>query len=72
MGRPNLTGETKLSDTNGDRKNQFSCSANRKQDWVPYPVDAQSAESDDRTHKQCRTAFVLRTVPRCFEFLPCP
>ena len=26
------------------------CSADHKQDWQPYPVDAQFAESDDHTH----------------------
>ena len=25
-------------------------SADHEQDWQPYPVDAQSAESDDHTH----------------------
>ena len=28
----------------------FPCSADHEQDWQPYPVDAQSAESDDHTH----------------------
>ena len=32
------------------RKNPFSLSADHEQDWQPYPVDAQSAVSDDHTH----------------------
>ena len=34
----------------GQGKFRFLCSADHKQDWQPYPVDAQSAESDDHTH----------------------
>jgi len=51
-GRPNLTRETKLSGGNNDRENSvfFPCSADNKQDWQSYPVDAQSAVSDDLIH----------------------
>ena len=37
-------------DANGDREQgiiHFPCSADHKQDWQPYPVDAQSAKCDD-------------------------
>ena len=34
----------------GQGKFRFPCSADHNQDWQPYPVDAQSAESDDHTH----------------------
>ena len=32
-------------------KFRFPCSADHEQDWQPYPVDVQSAESDDHIHK---------------------
>ena len=34
----------------GQGKSYFPCSADHEQDWQPYPVDAQSAKSDDHTH----------------------
>ena len=34
----------------GQGKSYFPCSADHEQDWQPYPVDAQSAESDDPHH----------------------
>ena len=34
----------------GQEKIRFPCSADHEQDRQPYPVDAQSAESDDHTH----------------------
>ena len=40
----------------GQGKFRFPFLADHKQDWQPYPVDAQSAESDDHTHTyKCRT-----------------
>ena len=56
MGRPNLTRETKLSGANGDRENSvFPVQLTHKQDWQPYPVDAQSAESNYHTHTHTGT-----------------
>ena len=50
MGHPNLSRETKFSGANGDgRKNSFPCSADHEQDWQPYPVDSDYAESADHT-----------------------
>ena len=51
MGRPDLTRETKLSGANGDRENSvFPVQLTTSRIGNPYPVDAQSAESDDHTH----------------------
>ena len=36
-------------------KFRFFCSADHKQVWQPYLVDAQSAESDDHTHTHMYT-----------------
>ena len=58
------TRHTKLTGTNGDReKFKFHfplCSADHEQDWQPYPVDAQSAESDD-THTHAPSGQELST-----------
>ena len=32
-------------------RNHFPCSADREQDWQPYPVDPYSAMCDDHIHK---------------------
>ena len=45
--KPNLTRETKLPGENRNREIEFP--ADHKQDRQPYPVDAQSADSDDHT-----------------------
>ena len=51
----------------GQEKFDFSCSADHEQDWRPYPVDAQSAESDDHiTTSQKVIAALL------FFSAPCP
>ena len=43
MGLPDPSRDTKFSGANGDREMfRFSCSANHKQDWQPYPVDPYS------------------------------
>ena len=48
---PNPSRETKFSDANGDRRNiHFSCSADREQDWQPYPVDPYSCYMCDYTY----------------------
>ena len=44
----------------GQGKSYFPCSADHEQDWQPYPVGAQSAESDDLTHTHYRKLFVSR------------
>ena len=43
---PNSRDKT-LRRERGQGKFRFPCSADHKQDWQPYPVDAQSIESDD-------------------------
>ena len=57
--RPNLQSrETKLSGANGERKKShtfFLFSADREQDWQPYPIDLYSATYiiiDDHTTLQ--------------------
>ena len=34
----------------GQGTNHFPCSADREQDWQPYPVDPYSSVSDDDTY----------------------
>ena len=46
---PNSRHQT-LRRERGQGKSYFPCSADHEQDWQPYPVDAQSAKSDDHTH----------------------
>ena len=46
---PNSRDQT-LRRERGQGKSYFPCSADHEQDWQPYPVDAQSAKSDDHTH----------------------
>ena len=43
----------------GQGKSCFPCSADNEQDWQPYPVDAQSAKSDDHTHTHTHTHDIL-------------
>ena len=43
-------------------KIRFPSSADHKQDWQPYPVDAESAESDDHKHTHAHTQTAGRTV----------
>ena len=45
----------------GQGKSDFPCSADHEQDWKPYPVDTQSAESDDDTHTLVMLSLPLRT-----------
>ena len=46
----------------GQGKFRFPCSADHKKDWQPYPVDVQSAESDDHTHTHMvRVLLILST-----------
>ena len=47
--QPNSRNQT-LRRERGQGKSSFPCSADHEQDWQPYPVDAQSAKSDDHTH----------------------
>ena len=51
---PNSRGQT-LRRERGQGKSYFPCSADHEQDWQPYPVDVQSAESDDHTHRHTQT-----------------
>ena len=46
---PNSRDQT-LRRERGQGKSYFPCSADHEQDWQPYPVDAQCAESDDHTY----------------------
>ena len=47
---PNSRDQT-LRRERGQGKSYIPCSAHHEQDWQPYPVDAQSAESDDHTRR---------------------
>ena len=46
---PNSRDQT-LRRERGQEEFYFLCSADHERDWQPYPVDAQSAESDDHTY----------------------
>ena len=47
-GRTCIAGQI-LRREQGQGKANFPCSADHKEDWQPYPVDAPSAERDDHT-----------------------
>ena len=51
---PNSRDQT-LRRERGTGKILFSCSADHEQDWQPYPVDAQSAKTDDHKHTHTHT-----------------
>ena len=56
--RPN-SGDQTLRRELGQGKFCFLCSADHEQDWQPYPVDAQSAESDDHEYESNRICSLL-------------
>ena len=58
---PNSRDQT-LRRERGLGKFRFPCSADHKQDWQPYPVDAQPAESDDHTHTHCQYISIHTTL----------
>ena len=67
-----------LKHARGQKKNQFSCSADLVQDWQPYPVDPYSCYICDHTHTYCtieeqveneKAAFVQNsTFPKVKKF----
>ena len=44
-----VSGDQILKRERGQRNMYFPCSADREQDWQPYPVGPYSAISDDNT-----------------------
>ena len=46
---PNSREDKNIRREQGQGKFRFPCSAEYEQDWQPYPVDTQSAESHDHT-----------------------
>ena len=55
-----------LRHARGQRNVNFPCSADREQDWQPYPVDPYSAICDDHTyctiHCYCSFGFESSNV----------
>ena len=67
-GRPNPSRQTKFSGANGDKGNiRFPCSADREQDWQPYPVDPNSAICDEHAH----SVVLVRTFDFKYRYRNC-
>ena len=66
---PNTLEDQTLRRKRVQGKRNFPCLADHKQDWQPYPVDAQSAESDEHTHSlrfrfRLGPIYILNTATR--------
>ena len=55
-----------LRHARGQGNVHFPCSADREQDWQPYPVDPYSAIYDDHTYIHTYIHFNQTTVPSSY------
>ena len=57
-----VSGDQILRHERGQGNVPFPCSADREQDWHPYPVDPYSAICDDHAYIHALKGYVLQRI----------